>query len=316
MGHVNEGPEARPLVGVAGAGAVGCHYGAMLLRSGCRVRFLARGAHLQTLQPEGLQHESGGETRHLQVEAGDDPALLADCDVILLTSKTTGLEQLCTQLAPLIRPDAVLVTLQNGVNAPAQVAGLFPHHALLAGSAFIGVRIERPGVVIHSAAGHLRLGLWQGDGTAMLAALLAAWQAAGVDARAVDDMRQMLWNKMLWNCGFNAITALIRRYARDVAADTAAVRWVRNAMDEVRQVAACEGVALTEKDIESHLQLTLMAGPVKTSMWQDIEHGHATEIDEMNGCIARLAERHGLTAPVNSMLADMIRLAERAAAEP
>jgi 2-dehydropantoate 2-reductase len=250
----------------------------------------------------------------LPVVAGDDPAMLADCDVILLSSKTTGLEYLCARLAPHIGADTVLLTLQNGVEAPALVSRLFPSHAVLAGSAFIGVRVERPGFVVHSAAGHLRLGAWQGEAWSQQARLLAAWQAVGVDARAVDDMHHMLWNKMLWNCGFNAITALTRRYARDVAAEARGVRWVRDAMHEVRQVAAAEGVELKPEEAERHITMTLQAGPVKTSMWQDFEHGHATEIDTMNGCIVRLAEQHGLAVPVNAMLADLIRLAEKPAA--
>ncbi len=304
-------------VGVAGAGAVGCHYGSLLQQSGLDVAFLTRGEHLEALKENGLTHISNGESIELNIQASDDPSILADCDVILLTCKTTVLNELCQQLVPVINNKMVLVTMQNGVTAPDQVMHCFPESPLIAASAFIGVRIERPGVITHSAAGHVRMGHWgvsgQGDGaaSAALEALIAAWDRSGVDADCVSDMKRMLWYKMLWNCGFNAITALTHRYARDIAKDEDSVRWVRASMQEVTNVARAESVQLPVDAIEQHLVLTMKAGPVKSSMWQDMEHDRPTEIEAMNGFVVKRAEELGLEAPVNDLLASLIRVAER-----
>lgn len=121
----------------------------------------------------------------------------------------------------------------------------------------------------------------------------------------------MLWHKMLWNCGFNAITALTHRYARDIAKDEDSVRWVRASMQEAINVAGAESIQLPADAIEQHLALTMKAGPVKSSMWQDMEHGRPTEIEAMNGFVAKRAEELGLAAPVNDLLASLIRAAER-----
>jgi len=300
-------------VGIAGAGAVGCHYGSMLQRAGVEVVYLARGAHLDVMQREGLTHISNGHSERLKVTASDDASLLADCDAVLLACKTTGLAAMCEQLVPVVSSSTVLMTMQNGVAAPDIVAGYFPDSPLLAASAFIGARIERPGVVVHSAAGHLRLGSW-GDhperSEAVMRELIAAWNRSGVDAQEVPDMRAMLWHKMLWNCGFNAITALTRRYAKDIAADTDSARWVRDAMAETAAVAEALGVTLPADAADQHIQLTLKTGEVKTSMWQDMEHGHATEIEAMNGHVAGLGRELGIATPVNDLLASLIRAAE------
>lgn len=298
-------------VGIAGAGAVGCHYGAKLQQVGMDATYLARGAHLAALQQRGLIHQSNDTETVLKVSASDDASILSGCDVVIIAAKTTGLSEICEQIAPHISKGTVLMTVQNGVQAPDVVAARFPDHAVIGASAFIGARIEKPGLVIHSAAGHIRFGGWQGDSSEVMHALADAWQQAGVDARVVDDVRALLWTKLLWNIGFNAITALTRRYARDIASSEDSLQWVRGAMQEGVAVAQALGVKLDESAIASHIELTMKGGPVKTSMWQDMEHGRKTEIEAMNGMVAAEAAKQGIEAPVNAMLASLIRAAEK-----
>ena len=300
-------------IAIAGAGAVGCHYGSLLQQAGCEVTFLARGAHLEALRQEGLRHTSLEWERCLALEVSDDPVIVEACDVVLFTCKTTGLIAICRQLASHVAEGALLVTLQNGVEAPDIVGGFFPGHDIVAGSAFIGARIEAPGHVVHSAAGHLRLGMWRQENTdamARLEALLALFCQAGVDAKSVKDVRQLLWNKMIWNCGFNAITALTRRYARDIAGEAETGELALEAMHETAAVARVLGVNLLEDAAERQLEITKSVGQVKTSMWQDVEQGRPTEIEAMNGHVAALAGELGLAAPVNRMLAILIRALE------
>jgi len=303
-------------VGIAGAGAVGCFYGLALQRAGLNVNFLARGKHLQALQNTGLCYESAGKQEVFSVNASDNVEILADCDVILLCCKTTQLDAMCQSLLRVVDPTVTWLTLQNGVQAADQVSAYFPNHCVLAASAFIGVRIEKVGHVIHSAAGHIRLGSWcKGEGKCddmILESLQDAWQKAGVDAKVEADMRMMLWQKMLWNCGFNAVTALTKRYARDVALHDDMAAWVRTAMLEVIAVASKKGVCLDENMADQHMQMTRKAGEVKSSMWQDMSHQKPTEIAAMNGYIAEQGKQLGIAVPINTMLANMIDLAEGA----
>ncbi|MFQ5519669.1 MAG: ketopantoate reductase family protein, partial [Mariprofundus sp.] len=101
-------------VGIAGAGAVGCHYGSFLQQSGMEVAYLARGEHLAALKKHGLTHISNGEARHLQVQASDDSSILTACDVVLFACKTTVLDELCKQISPAIKSTALLISMQNG----------------------------------------------------------------------------------------------------------------------------------------------------------------------------------------------------------
>jgi len=306
----NDGHGGVMKIGFAGAGAVGCHYASKLMQAGHQVMLLARGTHLQALQREGLQHESDGVVHRLAVHASDDAMILAECDVIIFSCKMTGLAALLKALQPVLRTAPLLVTLQNGVEAPAMTAEAFPACPVAAGTAFIGVRIERPGYVLHTAAGGVRLAWWQLSQDVDLQVLLACLQQAGVPARLDADARSMLWRKMLWNCGFNAITAITRRYARDVAAGAETRALVRAAMQEAVAVGQCCGADICEEDIRKHIEVTLAMGPVKTSMWQDVEAGAGSEIDYINGYVARKADELELAAPVNTMLTALIHAIE------
>lgn len=302
--------------GIAGAGAVGCHYGAKLQQGGVNVVYLARGEHLQALQTDGITHHSMGNTTHLEVSASDQASTLSDCDVILFASKTTGLEAICDQLAGVVPENCVLLTMQNGVEAPDIVQRHFSDNPIIAASAFIGVRIDQPGVINHTAAGHIRLGVYghkQSErAREVLNALIQAWTSSGVDVAQPDDVKVMLWHKMLWNCGFNGITALTRRFAKDIASEPDTQRWVREAMDETLQLANALGVNVPKEAVVQHIALTAKGGEVKTSMWQDMEHGRPTEIAAMNGYVSSKARALGIAAPVNDLLASLIRAADGA----
>ena len=300
-------------IGFAGAGAVGCHYGSKLLQAGFEVLLLARGAHLLALQQHGLSHESGGQRRQLVVDATDDITRLADCDVVLFSSKMNDLEAMLERMQGHLAAGAMLVSLQNGVQAPDMLAAAFPAHTVAAGTAFIGARLTGPGAVMHSAAGGMRLGLWRkGDGDARLSQLISALDAAGVPVRLDADPAAMLWRKLLWNCGFNAITALTRCYARDMAANAETLPVVMQAMQEAVAVGTALGVAVDAADIDKHIAVTLAMWQVKTSMWQDIEAGRACEIDYINGYVATQADQLGLAAPVNRMLSTLVHALDKA----
>lgn len=306
------------IIGISGAGAVGCHYGSLLQQAGHEVRFLARGAHLAALQKSGLLHVSDGVGTRIAVRADDDASVLADTEVVLLTAKMTDFEAMLEQIFPYVADDALFVTLQNGVVAPEMVQQAFPQHAVAAATPFIGVRIEQPGIIVHSAAGGMRLGHWQsGPGDELFAPLLDALLTAGVAAREEPDARLMLWRKLLWNVGFNAPTAITRRYARDMAADKEALMLVRSAMAEAVAVARSTGIKLNEEDIDKHVQVTLDMGTVKTSMWQDIERGRPTEVDYINGYVAERGKSLGVTTPVNEMLTVLVHvISARRQADP
>jgi len=299
-------------IGIAGAGAVGCHYGSLLQQAGNDVSYLARGAHLEAMQKAGLHHVSGECDRTIRVKADDQPDVLSGSEVIIFTCKMNDLDEMIQAVRTVAGTETLLVPLQNGLEAPAMVADGFSLQAVVAGTAFIGARIETPGTVIHSAAGGMRLGLWRhGKGEEKFQMLARALTEAGVPARREGDVKRMLWRKLLWNCGFNAITAITRRYAKDMAANEETLSIVREAMQETVTVANASDVTLSEEDILKHIRVTLEMGAVKTSMWQDLDRSRRTEVDFINGLVVRRAAEKGIEAPVNRMLTTLVHAIEQ-----
>jgi len=298
-------------IAFAGAGAVGCHYGSKLIQAGFDVLLLARGQHLAALQHNGLKHESEGVCKQIPVQATADISQIKTCNIVILSCKMTGFNNMVDSLRNEIHPEALLLTLQNGVEAPDMAATAFPGHAVAAGTAFIGARLEQHGYVIHSAAGGLRMGLWQhGNGEQHLSLLTEVLQKSTVPIRLDDDPAAMLWRKLLWNCGFNAITAITQRYASDMAANGETLAIVSQAMQETVALAQAQGIAIGEEDIQKHIAVTLSMGPVKTSMWQDIEAGHRTEVDFINGYVTKRSEVLQMPATANRMLTSLIHAIE------
>jgi len=298
-------------IGIAGAGAVGCHYGSLLQQAGNDVSYLARGAHFEAMRRSGLRHISGEHDGIVRVRVDDRPTILAGSDVIVFSCKMNDLQAMVKEIQPSVAGDALLVTLQNGVEAPEIVAKTFPGNVVVAGTAFIGARIESPGTIIHSAAGGIRLGQWQtGVEEEKIRRFVPVVSDAGIPVRLEPDVKLMLWRKLLWNCGFNAITAITRRFARDIAAGAETLAIVREAMQEAVTLAASEGIDVGDADIQKHIEITLKMGPVKTSMWQDLDRGRRTEVDFINGLVMRRAAERGIEAPVNRMLTALIHAIE------
>ncbi len=296
-------------VGVAGAGAVGAHYGVKLASAKMDVRLLARGAHLEAIRQQGLVHmDPDGRKTRWALPASDDPEILADCEAVLIGCKTTQLEALLSAIAPHIKPDAMVVTLQNGVRAPEMAAAHLPGRAIVAGSAFIGARRVQLGVIAHTAAGGIGLARWWGEPRGRLAQLAGAWARAGVPVRVETDARAMLWRKMVWNCGFNALTALLDADADAIASDPDASQIALEAMRETVRAAASVGVSLPAELPEETLKRTKTLFGVVTSMRQDLRAGSPTEIEAMNG---EVCARLGDEAPISCMLTRLVRAAER-----
>lgn len=299
-----------PIVGIAGAGAVGGHYACMLARAGVDVRLLARGAHLAHIRARGLVHETpDGRRRVFRLPASDDPARLAQADIWLLACKTRQLPGLLEMLSPHAGTKLV-ITLQNGVQAPEIAARACPEAVVVAGSAFVGAWVPAPGHVRHTAAGGLRFARVRGNPAGRLAWLAGAFARAGVEVGLEGNWQTMLWRKMVWNCGFNALTALLDLQAHEVARNVHAAAVAVAAMRETVEAARGIGLRLPVHLPEAMLERTKRLTGVRTSMWQDLRRGRPTEIGDMNEHVVRICRAQKRPAPVNETLAMLVRACE------
>ena len=235
-------------VAILGAGAVGGYFGAMLARAGTDVTLIGRPAHVDAIARDGLRVLQDEREWSVRVRAAVDADAARDADVVLVTVKTPDTEDAARTLAPHLRADARVVSLQNGVDNAARIAAVLPQ-PVYAAVVYVGCYMEGPGCVRHTGRGDLVLGVpralaTRGDPVGDLQALASMFEHAGVACPTSPDIEAALWTKLTLNCAFNAISALGNaRYGR--MAGNPLVRSVMEAaVRETVAVARAEGVAL------------------------------------------------------------------------
>ena len=284
-------------IAVMGAGALGCYFGGRLAAAGEQVGFVARGAHLEALRRDGLRVESPLGDLHLpEVTASDDPAEIGPADVILFLVKLYDTEAAAAAMRPMIGPETLVISFQNGVNGPGRINRTLGEDRALGGVAAIPADIRAPGVVRHSAPfATLSFG-----GDPRLAALKTAFDAAGVEANLVDDIEDRIWIKFIMLTTFSAATCLARLPIGPVRDDPEAAPLIDALLAEAEAVAraAHPGLAPGAGEAARDFVAGLPAN-MRSSMLDDLMRGKRLELIDLSGEVVRLGAAHGLPTPAH-----------------
>lgn len=331
-----------PNVCVFGAGAVGCYFGAKLVQAGAPVTLVARGPHVQAIQANGLIFESGGQQVAVPIAASTEPDAVREADLVLFCVKSRDTDTGARTLAGLLRPGAVVVSLQNGVDNVARMRAAAQLDALAA-VVYVACSMAGPGHVRHAGRGDLVLGAVRGGealgaeaigGAARgkaergapthlgtigsdttqdpVAAVAAVFERAGVPCPVSADVRVDLWVKLVMNCVFNPISALGRSHYARLVADAPTQAVMRDVITECVAVARADQVPLGDAAtlLDAALKLGAAMAQATSSTAQDLAAGRPTEIDSLNGYVVRRGEALGVPAPVNRALHALVKLAE------
>ncbi|HMO47819.1 MAG TPA: ketopantoate reductase family protein [Rubrivivax sp.] len=303
-------------IGVMGAGAVGSFYGAMLARAGHQVTLVGRPAHVQAIRRDGLKLQMGGAAHTVPLQADSDAAALRGSELVLCCVKSGDSEAAARQMAPHLDASAWVMSLQNGVDNAEILAKHLPCR-VIAAVVYVAVALGGPGVVRHFGRGDLAVGALPG-GTASsvpewprLQALVDLFADAQLPVRIVPDVAVELWAKLLVNCAYNAISAL----AQMPYAALAALPQIREVQElvvqEVIAVAAACGVTLPlQASREAVAKIAAGMPQQLSSTAQDVARRKPSEIDHLNGFVARRGRELGVPAPVNQTLHALVKLVE------
>lgn len=294
---------------VVGAGAVGTYYGALLARGGHDVTLVARGAHLDALRAAGcaVVREVDGTRWEVPVRALEAPAGPPP-DLALVTTKSHHTLSAARALRPVFGPRTTVMSLQNGVENVGRLAGVFGAGSVLGAIAFVGVRVQEPGIVDHEAEGWVKMGDPAGltrRATRVHELVAPCWDVA-LSERIVHDQ----WHKLLWNAGFNAICAVTGATAGETLATPDSEALVRGAMWEVVAVAARHGVELGAGDVHEMAAPNPELRDYHPSTARDLEAGKPLERDALCGFLAREGAALGIPTPVNMVLDGLLALQE------
>lgn len=299
---------------VVGAGAVGCYYGARLVRAGRRVRFLMRG-DLPAVRERGLRVAfPGDEIRLPHVEAAATPGEIGPVDLVLVALKTTANASLGRLLEPLLHDSTAIVTLQNGLGSDERLAELFGAGRVLGGLCFLCANRIAPGEVVCTAPGTVSFAEFGRPAGARVRAIAAMFEEAGVRTLVGDDLAELRWRKLVWNVPFNGLSVAEGGIPTDrILADPLLEAEVRMLMREVIAAAARLGHAIPDSFVDAQVEATRPMGAYRPSSMIDYLEGREVEVEAIWGETLRRAKAAGARVPRLEALHARIlrRLAER-----
>ena len=302
-----------PRIAVVGAGAVGGYFGGMFARAGAPTVFVGRRHFADALNSRGLVVDKSQGLERIRARATTEMSAVRDCSLILFCVKANDTQEAANQMAPFLRPDATVVCLQNGVDNADQVRAA-ANVIVLPAAVYVAVSMPEPGRVKHLARGDLIIGP-PSEKTTEVANLFIS---AGIPCRISDNIEGELWVKLLCNCALNAISALGHAPYGEIAQNSDAKLLMQHIVDEVLAVGQAGGVVLPgirdrESGMAAAMEIATQMADALSSTAQDLDRGRPTEIDALNGYVARRAAKLGIPAPVNHALFTLVKLAEQKA---
>jgi 2-dehydropantoate 2-reductase len=296
---------------ICGAGAMGSLFGAKLMLAGHSVWLTSHWAeHIAAIRANGLElHSLDGTLQQipLPILTPADPHP-TNIEIAFISVKSRQTAAAAHQAAISLAPHGIAITMQNGVGNVEVLADAVGTERAFLGVTAHGATLLAPGVVRHTGQGSTMVAIEPDPATASrLAEILTA---AGFTTTLENNIEEVLWRKLIANVGINALTAILNVPNGALVKNPAAQAIMREAIAEATRVAHAKGIMLPENGAERALEVAERTAPNISSMLADIRRGVETEIDVMNGAVAREGERLGIDTPVNRTLTGLVHALE------
>jgi len=300
-------------IAVIGAGAMGSLFGAMLAEADNEVwLYDIWEEHVQTINRAGLSIEREGKTRTVSLNATTDPDQIGQAELTIIFVKSTQTRTATLTAQQIAGSDGAVMTLQNGMGNADIIAEVIAPHRILAGTTSHGATMLGAGRIRHAGIGATTIGSWAatGQGRQLAGRFADFFTRAGIETEAVDEVRSVVWNKLLINIGINAITALSGIKNGQLLDLDMTRELSRLAVEEAMAVARARDIAIKEDAVEIVLKVAEATAVNRSSMGQDVDNKRQTEIDAINGFIVNEAKKLGIEAPVNFALTALVKTLE------
>ncbi len=306
-------------IGIVGAGALGAFYGARLFRAGNDVHFLMRSDY-EAVRANGLRIQSCDGDFDITPPIYRTAEELGPCDFVLVGLKTTGNSALRELLSPIVGPETIILTLQNGLGNEDAIATVLadlgfadPASRIIGGVAFLCSSRLEPGLINHTDHGHIRLAEFSGPARDRTHAVAAMFEQANIPCQALDSLAQARWEKLVWNVPFNGLgVAAHHADTAVVLGDDELTRTARDLMREVIAAAQCENIVIDPAFEEKMMRATPSMNAYRSSMQIDYETGRPLEVEAILGEPVRRARAAGISVPKMEMLYAIVRRMDRA----
>jgi 2-dehydropantoate 2-reductase len=293
---------------VVGAGAVGCYFGGILARAGHHVTLIGRPHHVSAIQQHGLLLTTQQFEEHIPLHASTDLVAIHDADVILFCVKSTDTIATAEQLKSHLSADAVILSLQNGVENAELLRSVLPHQVIPA-VVYVATEMVGDGHVKHNGRGELVIG--SSSASELIASVLTV---AAIPTQVSENVIGALWAKLIVNCAYNALSAITQLPYGQLVQQEGVLRMMEELVVECLTVASAAGVVVPGDSRENVKQIARTMADQTSSTAQDLARGKRSEIDFLNGYVNRQGLLHHVPTPVNHALTSIVKMLEKSSA--
>ncbi len=293
-------------IAVFGTGAVGGYFGGRLAQSGEEVIFIARGKHLQAMKDNGLKIDSlNGDFIVQPVQATDNPEEVGIVDMVLVGVKAWQVSDAAVAMKPMVGPQTFVLPLQNGVEAPSQLAAVLGQEHVLGGLCGLISYIAEPGHICHAGADpFIRFGELDNRPSDRVEWLRKAFErTSGITVNIPSDIHVAMWQKFVLIAAWSGMGAITRAPIGIFRSQPGTRQMLERAIFEIYDVAQACAIDLPEDVVVKTMKfLDALPSEGTASMQRDIMDGKPSELEEQNGAVVRLGQEVGVETPVNNFI--------------
>jgi 2-dehydropantoate 2-reductase len=293
-------------IAVFGSGGVGGYFGGRLAQAGEEVIFIARGEHLKAIRKGGLIVDSiQGDFIISPARATDHPAEVGEVDLVLVAVKAWQIMEIAEAIRPLVGAKTSVLPLENGVDAPDQLASVLGAEHVLGGLCRISVFIAEPGHIKHVAIPpQIAFGELDCRASERVEALRQVFsRAQGITVSVPPDIRVALWEKFLFIAAFGGVGAVTRQPVGILRSVPETRAMLIQTMEEIERVARARGVNLSSGIVQKTLAMIDATPPATmASMQRDIMDGKPSELEAQNGAMVRMGRELGVPTPTHEFI--------------
>jgi 2-dehydropantoate 2-reductase len=295
---------------IIGPGAMGSMLAANLVKGGMDVTLMDyRPERAVGLQDSGIQVQGVRGDYHVRVPVTTEAKLVGPVDLVIMCVKAYQSEAAMRQNQTLVGDGTTVWSVQNGLGNTEAMARVVRIDQIVGGSTTMGANLIETGVVFHAGEGDTFIGelaestQLTGTGSSpRVEALAKALSDAGITVQVRTDMQRVIWRKLIINAGINAITAILQVPNGALLEYEPARILMDAAVGEAVKVAGTRGIHFDPFELQTQVKdVAARTAQNHSSMLQDMRAGRRTEIDYINGAIARRG-----SAPVNASLTSLV----------
>jgi 2-dehydropantoate 2-reductase len=263
---------------------------------------------VDTIAADGVKVVRGDDATVTRVPATVDPGSVGPVDVVVFFVKCYHTHSAAELARPLVGPETVVASLQNGWGNGDVLADVYPAEQIVVGVTYNSGLVLEPGVVVHPADQPTLVGSFVDGDDTKAPRLAEALGDGGLAATVVSPIRPEIWKKLILNAATLPASALAGMTAGEYGANEHMRALAADVAREATAVAQALGYEIDpEERVAVILGLLEQAGPSKGSMLQDFEAGRQTEIDVISGAVVRAADEHAVPVPLNRTLYQLVK---------